>query len=54
MYVGWLILTCDRRQTRGADVSLEECEEMIGSIDADGDGVISFDEFVALHEDHVI
>lgn len=50
----WLIHSLDRRETRGADVSLDECEEMIGSIDADGDGVISYEEFVALHEDHMI
>jgi Ca2+-binding EF-hand superfamily protein len=46
--------TCKYRETRGADVSLDECEEMIGSIDADGDGVISFEEFAALHNDHML
>jgi len=42
------------RETRGADVSLDECAEMIGSIDSDGDGVISFEEFVSLHDDHLL
>ena len=37
------------RVTRGADVTLDQCVEMIGSIDSDGDGVISFEEFVSLH-----
>jgi hypothetical protein len=42
------------RSTRGVDVPLEECEEMIGSIDADGDGVISLEEFISLHDDHLL
>mmetsp|Transcript_40055 Transcript_40055/g.94980 ORF Transcript_40055/g.94980 Transcript_40055/m.94980 type:complete len:306 (+) Transcript_40055:81-998(+) len=36
------------RAVGGADVSIEDCEEMIGSIDADGDGVISCEEFIEL------
>ncbi|KAJ1478371.1 hypothetical protein T484DRAFT_2023433 [Baffinella frigidus] len=38
----------------GNDVSLDDCHEMIGTIDADGDGVISCAEFISLHEDNLI
>ena len=30
---------------RGEDVPLDDCKELIGAIDSDGDGVVDFSEF---------
>eukprot|EP00802_Teleaulax_amphioxeia_P023488 Tamp_24074.p1 GENE.Tamp_24074~~Tamp_24074.p1 ORF type:complete len:312 (-),score=66.11 Tamp_24074:69-938(-) len=33
------------RAARGEDVPLDDCKELIGAIDSDGDGVVDFSEF---------
>ena len=38
------------RATRGEDVSVDECVEMIRSIDSDGDDLISLEEFLMIHD----
>eukprot|EP00293_Proteomonas_sulcata_P005372 CAMPEP_0184322772 /NCGR_PEP_ID=MMETSP1049-20130417/126496_1 /TAXON_ID=77928 /ORGANISM="Proteomonas sulcata, Strain CCMP704" /LENGTH=94 /DNA_ID=CAMNT_0026644023 /DNA_START=141 /DNA_END=423 /DNA_ORIENTATION=- len=39
------------RETRGCDVSLDEVTDLINSVDCVGDGVISYEEFLALHDE---
>ncbi len=36
------------RASTGDDISLEKCNDMIGSVDCDGDGTLDFDEFCEL------
>lgn len=42
------------RASVGDDVPLEDCQKMIGTVDADGDETLDFNEFCELIDNHVL